>query len=67
MKDFVFRHLIKKADRRRTLHDYDWEIASEIAPDPFSDEEHTRLHKSRFSNNRNYLKNRDNSSNQKKK
>lgn len=33
---------------RRNLADYDWETSNEIAPDPFSEEEHTRTHSRRF-------------------
>ncbi len=33
---------------RNNLSDYYWETSSEIAPDPFSDEEHTRAHRRRF-------------------
>ncbi|MDD3693312.1 MAG: hypothetical protein PHX02_05345 [Oscillospiraceae bacterium] len=33
---------------RKNLSDYYWESSSEIAPDPFSEEEHTRAHTHRF-------------------
>lgn len=33
--------------------DSDWEVAEEISPDPFSEEEHTRIHARRFSQAKN--------------
>lgn len=33
---------------RRYLPDNDWEVAEEISPDPFSEEEHSQIHARRF-------------------
>lgn len=52
--------------RGRGYHpESDWEVAEEISPDPFSEEEHTRIHARRFthSKNRNNLKNKENTNN----
>ncbi|MDD4413717.1 MAG: hypothetical protein PHR14_04060 [Oscillospiraceae bacterium] len=45
--------------------DNDWEVAEEISPDPFSEEEHTRIHAGRFKSPKKYgnSKNEENKSN----
>jgi hypothetical protein len=61
MKNYGFGKNLKN---KGYLADSDWELAEEISPDPFSEEEHTIIHARRFSrerNNRN-LKNKENNS-----
>ncbi|NLN81456.1 MAG: hypothetical protein GX136_02775 [Clostridiales bacterium] len=33
--------------------DNDWEVAEELSPDPFSEEDHSRIHARRFSQSKN--------------
>lgn len=37
------------ADKNHRYMDDDWEVSEELSPDPFSEEEHTRIHGRRFS------------------
>lgn len=53
-------------DKNHRYFEDDWEAAEELTPDPFSEEEHTRIHGRRFSDGRrnNDLKKRENTQNQ---
>lgn len=65
MKNSGFEHGGGYSKGHGYLQDSDWEVAEEISPDPFSEEEHSRIHARRYSQvkNRTIKKSEDSVSN----